>query len=132
MTETIMPATLARLTPAPRLSFDHDVLSRVCARRGPEAEAYIAGILGEIESYLLLAETQLAQRNLGGLGRTCEDLGHLGAAIGMRTLETCADAVRDCLATGDDVALAACMGRLGALARPDAFAGCGVGDDTVA
>lgn len=115
-------ATLAP-APAPRIEFDHAVLTRICARHGAAAESYLAALLGEIEGELARLAVHADRAEYAGIETTCGRLLDLAERIGMTTLGTCTRAVLDCLRDGDGTALSACLARLLRLSEPESLRG---------
>jgi hypothetical protein len=106
---------------AETLEFDEDVLTRLCARHGEDAEHQLAELLREVEDGLALVSVQLRLKSRSGLLRTATDLVVMARTIGLLTLERAAIAVLRSAELGDDVAFAACTNRLAALWQPDTF-----------
>lgn len=113
-----MTTAIPALRPVEAMTFDHERLAAICDERAEGAEAFLAGVLTEIEALVRTARHQ--QGDPRGLARSCRRIVELTHAIGMLTMERAARAVVDCVARADAGALPACHDRLMRLSDPRA------------
>ncbi|SDY29522.1 hypothetical protein SAMN05444004_10168 [Jannaschia faecimaris] len=111
-----MTNNIVRLRPTETVKFDHDTLAALCASEGQHAETTITNALEEVGTLISVIGTQGGYYE--GLHRSCTQLRRVADRVGMTTIHDGAEAVLNCIAQGNRVALAACTARLVRLGEP--------------
>ena len=125
-----MTNTIDTLRPTETMVFDHTKLATLCDRLGPDAEAFIAAALTEIET--LVSSVGGTDIDLPLLEQNCADLRDLSDGIGMTSMVQATSAILTCLAQDDVRALPACIARVRRLGEPHDVGHWTVSHDTVA